>query len=506
MKELKRLISTFSVLDAIGNAVVVIDKDFKLIYTNTGFLNQTKYSREYAIGKYCYEISHNLKKPCYESGEECSVMQAFMSGESSCSIHTHFDKYGNKIFVENCAYPLKDEGGNTIFAIETITDVTEKVLLEQRLKESEEKYRELYNSAPEMLHSLNSKGVIIECNDTEAKTLGYRKDELIGQHITKILSPESQLMFDEKFSMLKSTGYAEAEYVFITKDGRRIPVFLRGNALHDENGNFLRSNTICTDLTELKKSLTEKATLERRLLQAQKLEAIGTLAGGIAHDFNNILTGILSYTQLADMKTSELYVKNALKQITLLCQNASDLIKHILLMGRKLPPEFKIIDLNQFLRESLTTFQRIIEKNIEIHLLTSNAQPLIKADPVQLNQALLNLTLNARDAILEKGGTIKITTSVFEPDESYCQRFHYAKHGRYAVITVSDHGPGIPEEIRDRIFEPFFTTKAIGKGSGLGLSVTYSVVKNHAGWINFHSEHEKGTEFFIYLPTIETGH
>ena len=116
----------------------------------------------------------------------------------------------------------------------------------------------------------------------------------------------------------------------------------------------------------------------------------------------------------------------------------------------------------------------------------------------------MNLTVNARDALLEKGGTIKIKTDVFEPDEKYCQRFPNVKHGRYAVISVADSGHGIPEEIKDKIFEPFFTTKAVGKGTGLGLSVTYSVVKNHGGWINFHSETEKGTEFLMYLPAIET--
>ena len=374
----------------------------------------------------------------------------------------------------------------------------------KKLSQSEEKYRELYNGAPVMLHSINADGVIIECNDTELNALGYRKDELIGQHLTMILSPESRRVFDERFNILKKTGYAEAEYVFIAKDGREIPVSVRGNALYDKHGNFLKSSTLSTDLTDIKKAAEEKTALENRLVQSQKMEAIGTLAGGVAHDFNNILTGILSYVQLAEMKTSEPYVKKALKQIFNLSQKAADLIKQILLMGRKLPPAFTVINLNSFIEDSLITFQRIIEDNIEIKLSVSKDLPYVKADPAQISQALMNLTVNARDALLEKGGTIKIKTDVFEPDEKYCQRFPNVKHGRYAVISVSDSGHGIPEEIKDKIFEPFFTTKAVGKGTGLGLSVTYSVVKNHGGWINFHSETEKGTEFLMYLPAIET--
>ncbi|KAF0145371.1 MAG: putative aerobic respiration control sensor protein ArcB [Nitrospirae bacterium] len=375
---------------------------------------------------------------------------------------------------------------------------------EKKLRQSEEKYRELYNGAPVMLHSVNADGVIIECNDTELNALGYRKDELIGQHLTTILSPESREVFEERFNVLKKIGYAEAEYVFIAKDGRKIPVSVRGNALYDKHGNFLKSSTLSTDLTAIKKAAEEKTALENRLIQSQKMEAIGTLAGGVAHDFNNILTGILSYVQLAEMKTSEPYVKKALKQIFNLSQKASDLIKQILLMGRKFPPVFTVINLNSFIEDSLTTFQRIIEDNIEIKLSISKEFPYVKADPAQINQALMNLTVNARDALLEKGGTIKIKTDVFEPDEEYCQQFPYAKRGRYAVISVADSGHGIPEEIKDRIFEPFFTTKAVGKGTGLGLSVTYSVVKNHGGWINFYSESEKGTEFLMYLPAIET--
>lgn len=375
---------------------------------------------------------------------------------------------------------------------------------EKKLSQSEEKYRELYNGAPVMLHSVNADGVIIECNDTELNALGYRKDELIGQHLTMILSPESREVFEERFNVLKKIGYAEAEYVFIAKDGRKIPVSVRGNALYDKHGNFLKSSTLSTDLTAIKKAAEEKTVLENKLIQSQKMEALGTLAGGVAHDFNNILTGILSYAQLAEMKTSEPYVKKALKQIFNLSQKASDLIKQILLMGRKFPPAFTVINLNSFIEDSLTTFQRIIEDNIEIKLSISKEFPYVKADPAQINQALMNLTVNARDALLERGGTIKIKTDVFEPDEEYCQQFPYAKRGRYAVISVADSGHGIPEEIKDRIFEPFFTTKAVGKGTGLGLSVTYSVVKNHGGWINFYSESEKGTEFLMYLPAIGT--
>jgi signal transduction histidine kinase/HAMP domain-containing protein len=248
-----------------------------------------------------------------------------------------------------------------------------------------------------------------------------------------------------------------------------------------------------------KREEEEKKVLETQLFQSQKMEAIGTLAAGIAHDFNNLLTGIMGYLELAYMSTTETNVKKQISRVLSISERAADLARQILLIGRKLPPDIKPTDINQVVENSMKMLRRMVEENIEIKVQPQAELPLIGADPSQIMQVLMNLVVNARDA-MPNGGRIEIRTEKIYVDEEYCKHYAYAKPGVYVVVSVSDSGTGIPEEIRDRIFEPFFTTKEVGKGTGLGLSVVYSIVKNHGGWINLYSETGKGSEFKIYLP------
>lgn len=259
-----------------------------------------------------------------------------------------------------------------------------------------------------------------------------------------------------------------------------------------------------TERLKERKDAVEKELDEYRtsLLQAQKMEAIGTMATGIAHDFNNMLTGIIGYSELAEAKTTEPHVKQQIGKVVDIAAKAAELTRQILLIGRKLPPQRKPLDINQVVEDSLSMFRRMVEENIEIKLSLKSRLPLIFADASQLTQVLMNLILNARDAMPE-GGVLKIKTSEFYAYEDYCSNNANAIPGRYVVLYISDTGDGIPEKIKHRIFEPFFTTKQNGKGTGLGLAVTYSIVKNHGGWINIYSEPGMGTEFKIYLPILK---
>lgn len=491
-----------AVLNGIGDAVLVVDKDYRIISANEGYLRQTKLTLSEIKGRHCHAVSHHSDKPCYDVGEECAVKRAYETGKHHKAVHTHRDREDNPVYVETNAYPIKDQSGDVASVIETITDITGKVELEQRLRESEERYRTLYNNSPEMLRSVDARGIIIELNNTEAATLGYAKEELIGHHITEILSPESADTFNEKLGELMK-GHSEFDCEYVKKNGERILVSVKAHAVHDEKGNFLYSNLASRDLREIKKAEAERKALETQLFHAQKMEAIGNLSAGIAHDFNNLLTGIIGYSDLAVKETANQgAVKKYLEMVLGIAGRASDLIRQILLIGKRLPPEKKAINLNHLIEDSLRILRRLVEENVEIRVLSRAGLPIVDADPSQITQVVMNLIVNARDAMPE-GGVIEIRTGEVTIDEDYCRHYPYSNPGRYAVMIVSDTGMGIPEEMQDRIFEPFFTTKETGKGTGLGLAVSYSIVRAHGGWMHFYSEIGRGTEFKIYLPVTK---
>lgn len=250
-----------------------------------------------------------------------------------------------------------------------------------------------------------------------------------------------------------------------------------------------RSNAVTKELDEYRTSL----------LHAQKMEAIGTMSAGIAHDFNNILTGIIGYSELALDEKLDPAVEEHVSRVLELTQKATEFTKQILLIGRKVPPTRKPVDINKFIEDSMKMLRHMVEENIEIKLSKQDNLHMVDVDQSQMTQMLMNLVLNARDA-MPKGGVIEVKTGETYVDEEYCRYYASAHPGKYIVISVSDNGEGIQDEIKDRVFEPFFTTKTKGKGTGLGLAVTYSIVKAHGGWINLYSEIGWGTEFKVYLP------
>jgi signal transduction histidine kinase/CheY-like chemotaxis protein len=261
-------------------------------------------------------------------------------------------------------------------------------------------------------------------------------------------------------------------------------------------------NSMTGKLQERTNAITKELDAHRAsLLHAQKMEAIGTLSAGIAHDFNNLLTGIIGYSELALEESQAPAVKEYLGRVLELTEKATDFTRQILLIGRKLPATRQPVNMNHLIEGSMKMLRRMVEETIEIRVSPkANIRP-VDGDPTQITQVVMNLVVNARDAIT-KGGVIEIRTGDTLVDEEYCRHYAYAKPGNYVTMAVKDTGEGIPEEIRDRIFEPFFSTKTKGKGTGLGLAVTYSIVKAHGGWINLYSEVGRGSEFRVYFPTV----
>lgn len=359
-----------SVLDGIGEGLVVIDRDLKILSANRRYCEQARMPCESILYRHCYEISHHIDKPCYEKedGCECTVKHCFETGDHHRAIHTHYNKDGDPIYIETDAYPIRDEAGNIISAIETTADVTDRVKLEKRLEEVKEQYRKLYDDSPDMMHSVSSKGDIILCNKTEAKALGYDFDELLGLHFTKIIAPEDREACTRKFESIKQNGFIEGEMNLLSKDGRRLSVFLKSKAVYDESGNFLMTDAVLRDITE-------KKLLEAQLLQAQKMEVVGQLSGGIAHDFNNILTAVIGFGNLLKMNLREDDDQHRyLDQILSAADRAARLTSSLLTFSRRQIVDLRQVRLNEIITRLEQLLQRVIGEDIELKIYLSHQE------------------------------------------------------------------------------------------------------------------------------------
>jgi signal transduction histidine kinase/CheY-like chemotaxis protein len=289
----------------------------------------------------------------------------------------------------------------------------------------------------------------------------------------------------------------------IRKDGTRWIYELSVSLIRNPEGKPIGFRGISRDITERKRAEKEMAALQEQLRESQKMEAIGRLAGGIAHDFNNLLTVIKGYSQLSLMELKEGDpLKGNIEEIQKGSQRAADLTRQLLAFSRRQVMEMKVLDLNTLLRDLDKMLRRIIGEDIELTTLLANDLGRVKIDPGQIEQVIMNLAVNAKDA-MPSGGKLTIETANAVLDESYARNHADVKPGRYVMFSVSDTGVGMTPEVRERLFEPFFTTKQKGRGTGLGLSTVYGIVKQSGGNIWVYSEPGHGTTFKIYLSRVD---
>ncbi|HVO65296.1 MAG TPA: PAS domain S-box protein [Syntrophales bacterium] len=391
---------------------------------------------------------------------------------------------------------LRDSQGKPYRMAGSHTDVTERKIMKEALLETEKRYRELFEESKDTAFIVNTHGKLVDINPAGSELLGYKKEELLALdlvhdlHVTK----NARLQFRKK---LIPEGYVkDAEVELRKKDGGVVLVHISASLMYDAEGILSGYRGIAHDITEKKR-------LEQQLLQAKKMESIGVLAGGVAHEFNNLLTGIYGYGQIIkDMiPSNDEPLQESIGQLLRASERAAELTKSLLAFSRMQSINPKPVQVQTIIHDALGLIKRIIGEDIELSTSFSKKKLLVKLDPGQIEQILLNLVANARDA-MPCGGRIHIMTQEAIVQEGSESNYDLAAPGNYALISVSDAGTGIDEKSLERVFEPFYTTKEIGKGTGLGLSIVYGIVKQNNGSVLLESEPGKGTSVSIYLPTI----
>jgi PAS domain S-box-containing protein len=406
-----------------------------------------------------------------------------------------YRKNGEKIWLSLNRRTIRDNEGIEICHEGSVEDITKRKRAELALRESEGRYRDLVENAHDIIYEHDLQGNYISSNKAGELITGYTAEETLQLNLAQMVAPEflekSYQMFRSKIAGEKTTAY---ELEIISKQGKRVAVEVN-NSLVYHNGSAVAVQGIARDVTERK-------LLEEQLRQSQKLEAIGQLAGGVAHDFNNLLTVIGGYSSILLGKLpKDSPHRSSIEEIKKASDRASVLTRQLLAFSRKQILQPKILDLNLVVADMEKMVRRLIGEDIDLLTITSPVLGKVKADPGQIEQVLLNLIVNARDA-MPKGGKLTIETRNVVHSAEYGLR-HAAQAGPYVMLVVSDTGCGMDAAIQPRVFEPFFTTKGSGKGTGLGLATVYGIVKQSGGNIWVYSEVGRGTTFKISLPRVD---
>lgn len=342
----------------------------------------------------------------------------------------------------------------------------------------------------------------IYVNDTACSSLGYSREELLSMTVPDIDLNLPAAAWPEHWQEVRSRGSFIVESQHRTRDSRVFPVEITVNYLEFEGKEY--NCVFARDITERKEAEKEKERMQVQLRQAQKMEAVGTLAGGIAHDFNNLLQAVQGYAQLLLLrKDGDDDGQRELQQIVRAATRGAELTQQLLTFSRKIESELQPIDFNREVENVRLLLERTIPKMIEVEFRLAEDLKMVNADPGQVEQILVNLAVNGKDAMPD-GGKLIVETANVILDQDYCKIHRVANPGNYVQLTVTDTGHGIDKMTIEHIFEPFYTTKETGKGTGLGLATVYGIVKSHNGHIVCYSEPDEGTTFKIYLPTIDS--
>lgn len=491
--EVKRLKKQMDfILGETKTGLDIIDSNYNIVYIDS------KWEKNYGSpkGKKCYEYYANRDSVCLDCG-----VQTALTLKESVVTEKLLPKENNRA-IQVISVPFKDEKGNWLVA-EVNVDISERKIAEEALRTSEENLRIMLNSIGDAVVATDTSGIITSMNPAAEKLSGYKFNQSFGKFIHKtfkIIDVNTGTKIENltKKILLSKESYSSTSHnLLISKNNKKRFITNTGSPIKNRNNEIVGAVHVFRDITE-------KHKIEEKLKHRSKMDALGLLAGGIAHDFNNMLTGIMGYAELLitqlGAKFNDENLASYAEIIYRTTINASNLTQKLLSFSRNASTVTRILDTHQLIKESVNLLKHSLDRRINIRIQLDSKSSYINGDPSQIENIILNLALNAKDAMPE-GGEILISTQNIELDKKYCENSSFnLEPGNYVQISVLDTGLGMSTEIQKHIFEPFFTTKKKGKGTGLGLSAVYGAVKEHHGAITVHSIKKIGTTFKLFFP------
>jgi PAS domain S-box-containing protein len=486
----ERLYRLIHIVDQIGEGVAAADLNGNITYVNQAWADMHGYSPASLIGKHM-SIFHSDEQ---NAGELVPFNRKVLRTGFNSGDIGHVRSDGTQFYTHMTTTIQRGATAKAMGFISVATDLSEQKRVEEALRESEIKFRHLYNLSPQPISLSDLYGNIVDVNQKFCEVMQYPRNDAIGKNILELGFPADARQ--RYMDLLTANGeLSNFEITVNTRDGSVLQLQLFSKLIRIKNDYY--SLTVFHDVTAQRR-------LENQLLQSQKKEAIGTLAGGIAHDFNNILSAIIGYIELAKISTDPesktgYYLESMLKA----ANRAVDLVRQILSISRQAEQKRKRVRIRDLIEDVIRLLRATLPASIIIREDIAGPVGMIEADPGQIHQVLMNLCTNAGQSMQEKGGILTISLGHHHVDEESPAKSPALKPGSYVKLTVSDTGHGIPAHLVKRIFDPYYTTREKATGTGLGLAVAQGIVQKHGGFITFSSEEGKGTSFYVFLPVAD---